>query len=176
MLCCKLYCQKVLNWNSFPKRSAYVCRLRGPLPSEKGINKPVKARFWPGLEPFSRRKSLEQFKVFPLASTAASQHPLSFEILSSGPDFRGPSQHLLNFEFSRPDLSDHSHHPALHHSGYYSLPPPQGPPEGGGWGVEPPTPHLLTIHAEIPTPYLLTICGLPLPLVKGPPFGPVRHF
>ena len=32
----------------------------------------------------------------------------------------------------------------------------QGPPEGGGWGAEPSTPHLLTIH----------ICGLPLGLLK----------
>jgi len=40
-----------------------------PLPSEKGTNKPVKAIFWPWLEPFSVRRSCKSFKVFHPRST-----------------------------------------------------------------------------------------------------------
>ena len=45
-------------------------RLEGPLSSEYGIHKTVKARLWPLLEPFSVRKSVNIFKLFPLRSGA----------------------------------------------------------------------------------------------------------
>ena len=35
-----------------------------PLPRDLEHNKPVKARFWPCLEPFFRRKSLKPFRSF----------------------------------------------------------------------------------------------------------------
>jgi len=37
---------------------------------EDGTNKPITARYWPALEPFSVRKSLKPFKLFPLRSKA----------------------------------------------------------------------------------------------------------
>ena len=53
---------------------------------------------------------------------------------------------------------------------------PQRPPEGGGWGANPPTPNLLTIHwpsAGAPGGWGGSIhkCGLPLHLSKGPHLG-----
>ena len=41
-----------------------------PLSSEYGTYKTVKAGFWPWLEPFSRRKSLQPLNVFPHRSVA----------------------------------------------------------------------------------------------------------
>ena len=45
--------------------------LRITLPSEFGTHKTVKARFWPWIEPFSARKSLQPFWLFSSRSTAA---------------------------------------------------------------------------------------------------------
>jgi len=44
-------------------------------------NKPVRARFWPWLEPFPERKFLKPFMLFPLRS--AEVHPSSSLLLSS---------------------------------------------------------------------------------------------
>jgi len=75
MLCSKLHCQKGFKLKPFFYKIVRTALLPPPgLPrlAELGTNKPVKARFWPWLEPFSVRTSLKQFKSIPPPATVTT--------------------------------------------------------------------------------------------------------
>ena len=55
----------------------------GSLPNKFGINKTVRARLWPCLEPFLVRESFNPFKLSPPISTAATQIPARVKDLLS---------------------------------------------------------------------------------------------
>ena len=65
--------------NLFPRGCARGA-IRGWTSSALGTKKPVKARFWSWLEPFSVQKSSRPFKVFPLCSSSSSLLLSSLEL------------------------------------------------------------------------------------------------
>ena len=63
-----MFCRRVLAGT----RPTWRETLGRPLWSECGTKKPVKAKLWPWLEPFSVKRSVKPSKMFPPRSTAAS--------------------------------------------------------------------------------------------------------
>ena len=60
---------------SLVARQNHGCGISVPLSSEYGTYKPDQARFWPGLEPFSVRKSLNPLHVFLLRNRTRLGRP-----------------------------------------------------------------------------------------------------